>query len=240
MLVVTAGSGQYPYHLTIEYCRDRCEEYGYNFKVYELGGLGYGIPVDDVRCIDGISRLFRIALKPELILETLLETEEKTVLWIDGDATLIKPVDELDEDDTWDIGITIRPARKRKKTEYLNAGIFFAKRNDAGIGFMQQWTDAMPDTPKDLTVKPKHYCDQEVLEEKLILPAIDVVPWDAIGTVHKICGARVKFFDCEIYNNYAKTRVQRWAEGPGQAKILHFKGHRMHRLPEYRKEFLNE
>ena len=49
MMIVTAGSHHKPFEATIRYCEARCKEYGYKIDVYDLGGLGFGSPIKDVR-----------------------------------------------------------------------------------------------------------------------------------------------------------------------------------------------
>ena len=238
MLIVTAGSNNYPFHITIRYNEQKCKEFGYAFQVYDTGGLGFGTPVDDPRCESRFRRV-KSAMKPELILDALTHTKEPLVVWIDGDATLIKPIDELLQDDSFDVGLTVRLKSSVKKTHYINAGVVMIKNNERGKQFVQSWIDAMPPVPPiNTAVKPPNYSDQQTLEEKLLLPNITVVPWDAFLSVHTICGARVKLFDCERYNNFWIWNGEHY-RAPGETKVLHFKGHKMHRILSYDKEFLS-
>lgn len=238
MLIVTAGSGNYSYFKTINYNIAKAKEFGYPISVYDLGGLEFGIKINDERCASKFRRV-RSAMKPEVIQLALAGTQEKTVVWIDGDATLIKPIDEIDKDDSFDIGLTIRPKPGHKKSHYINAGVVFVKNNPAGKDFINQWVEAMPEVPDlDTMTKPPDYSDQQTLEETLLLPNINVIPWDAYGSVHNVCGARVKFFECEKYNNFWLHKGEVWKAPPEHTKILHFKGYRMRRLKNYAKDFL--
>ncbi len=235
MLVVTAGSGQYRYEITIRHCEEKCKEYGYKFEVYDLGGLGFGIPVEDPR-VKSKFRTVRCGLKPEIILDAMNHTDEEFVAWIDGDATLIGGIDEV-FDGSYDVGVTVRPKRHNKKTSYINAGVLFFKNNPESKAFIKDWIAAMPDpsTVSGLETKPTYYVDQMYLENDLILPNTTIPLWDDFGSVHTIHGARVKIFDCKTYNNFwcMKAPVQ----PPNGTKILHFKGHRTHRLPSYLERF---
>ncbi len=233
MLVVTAGSGNYDFAATIRYNEGECAHHGYDFRVYDLGGLGFGIQPDDPRCTSNVRRV-KSAMKPELILETLYSTEQN-VVWIDGDATLIDDIDEV-FDDTFDVGITVRPPRQRKKTHYINAGVLFFKNCIESKLFIEDWIDAFPPRPRDVTlVPPRDYSDQSTLEEKILLPNIEGALWDQIGSVHTVHGARVKLLPCATYNNFwcMKAPVQ----PPNGSKIIHFKGHRMNRLRPYLERF---
>ena len=235
MKIVTAGSNTYAYHKTINFCKENAEKFGYDMKIFDLGGLGFGDIVTDRRCESAI-RQPKIAMKPELILK-VLRYSTGTLAWIDGDAILIRPIDDIEKDDSFDVGVTVRPKARVKKTQYINAGIIFVKCNKAAEWFLNWWIGSIPITPDDLTRKHAGYCDQTVLEEKLILPNIKVVPWDAFHTVHEINGVRVKFFDCARYNNF--WLHEQWLEPGWDTRILHFKNHSMKKLARYRAEFLD-
>lgn len=236
MLIVTAGSGDYNYWKTIKYNEDKCKEFGYSIKTYDLGGLGFGTSVEDPRCKSKFRRV-KSAMKPELLLDAVCGTTEDDVVWIDGDATLIRPIDEIAEDDSFDIGLTVRPKRVNKKTHYINAGVIFVKNRIESKLFLQDWIHAMPPIPNlNTDVKPSNYSDQQVLEETLLLPNIDVVPWDAFMTVHDVHGARVKFFECAEYNDFGSCEYMR--PPAVDTKIIHFKGYLMDRITEYVERFL--
>ena len=252
MLIVTAGSHHHPkYKRTIEYCKRECERYGYKCQVYDLGGLGFGTPVSDER-MNSKFRTLRYAIKPELVLRSMNETEEEFVVWIDGDATLIGRIDELESDDSFDVGLTVRPKREVKKTAYINAGVLFFKNNAASKKFLQDWITAMGPPPLNTETNPKEYCDQNVLESKLLIPAINIPFWDVIGETYNVCGARVKFLECTQYNNFwSHNGPDRMFHSPDM-KIIHFKGRHwastknvvfegeiMDVLAAYSKRFLN-
>jgi hypothetical protein len=235
MRVVTAGSGNYAFADTIRYNEANCKKYGYDFKVYDLGGLGFGTKVDDPR-VQSKFRRVKSAMKPELLREAIA-TYDGPVAWIDGDATLIKPIDEVFNAEPWDVGITVRPKRTNKKTTYINAGVFFARQS--GLGFVEEWIDAMPPVPDlDALTKPPNYSDQQTLENEILLPEIKEPLWDLTWETRMVRGYKVKFFPCEIYNNFWCIRSPHYELGPGKTKVIHFKGHRMHRLGDYHERFL--
>jgi hypothetical protein len=236
MLVVTAGSDKYDYATTMRYCEGECEKRGYGFRAYDLGGLGFGIEYDDVRCTSTFRRV-KSAMKPELILDTLYNTDDD-VAWIDGDATIIDDIHEV-FDSSFDVGITVRPKRQNKKTHYINAGVLFFKNNIESRLFLEDWIDAMGPVPDfhKMTVRPEGYSDQTILEEKILLPNIQGALWDQFGSVHTVHGARVKILECETYNNYWLWRQAHYGP-PNGTRVLHFKAHKMNRILSYAKDFL--
>jgi hypothetical protein len=224
VLIVTAGSRHRRFELTICFCEEMCKEYGYQFKAYDLGGLGFGIPVNDLR-LSSKHRVLRYSIKPKLILDTLNNTDEELVVWVDGDATLVGRIDEIDVDASFDVGVTVRPKRAIKKTSYINAGVLFFKNNAASKKLLQEWIMAMGPPPLDTTdpLIKVWYDDQTNLEEKILLPFIGDPLWDIIGTVHNVFGdIRVKLFDCTVYNNF--MCVTENPQYDSSIKILHFRG----------------
>lgn len=234
MLVVTAGNNRYDYKKTILHCDAACDRFGYGMIIYDLGGLGFGRPVDHPRCTTQ-NRHVTAGLKPSLILDAMDHAEpNELVAWIDGDATLITPIDELEED-TFDVGVTVRPKVNRRKTSYVNAGVFFVRNNKEGRGFMQHWVSRMPENPTDHR-KGKCHTDQSVLED-MLLSSIDVIPWDAFNTTHVVEGATLKILECAVYNNM-RVHEPATREPPGFARILHFRNHTMNRLDAYVEDYL--
>lgn len=236
MLIVTAGSDNYQFEKTIRYNKNKAKQFGYDFVVYDLGGLGFGKPVNDAR-IHSRFRRVKSTMKPELIHDAMISNKEKCVVWIDGDATLIKPIDEMEHEEL-DVGITVRLKGIMKKTHYINAGVLFFN-GPKGVQFVEEWIDEMPAVPDlNIKIKPANYSDQQILEEKILLPAIQEPLWDLVGQVRGVRGFRIKFFPCEVYNNFWCIKAPAYDYGPGNAKIIHFKGHRMHRIDDYHERFL--
>lgn len=236
MLVVTAGSSKHDYKKTIRYCEKQCERFGYKMRVYDIGDLGFGHKINDPR-YGARYRMVISGMKPELILDAMNHAEpNELVAWIDGDATLIAPIDEL-EADTFDVGVTVRSKVTRRKTCYINAGVFFVRNNERGRGFVQHWILQMPEVPAlDAKQKPVGYSDQIVLED-ILLQSIDVVPWDAFNTTHTIAGAQLKILEGDVYNNL-RVHESATREPPGFARILHFRNHTMDRLDAYVEDYL--
>ncbi len=237
MLVVTAGNTRYDYKKTILHCLEACERFGYKTRVYDLGGLGFGETVSDPRCGSRYRKIVN-TMKPELILDAMRFADwNELVAWIDGDATLIAPIDEL-ECDAFDVGVTVRPKRVNRKTTYINAGVFFVRNNERGRWFVQHWISQLP-VVEDVNPakKPLGSGDQTVLEEILLAGIDGRLPWDAFNTTHVVAGARLKILEGDVYNNLRVHTPEVW-EAPGRAKILHFRNHTMDSLDAYAKEFL--
>ena len=153
---------------------------------------------------------------------------------------MIHPIDEIVEDLSWDVGFTVRAKRVSRKSNYINAGVCFFRQ--PAWRFVAKWIESFPPVPKlDHRPGEKHpsYCDQVILENEVLLPVIKDPLWDLVGQVREVEGARVKFFPCEIYNNFDCVKSPAYNKGPGKAKIIHFKGHRMHRIDDYHERFLS-
>ena len=83
---------------------------GYNPVVYDLGGLGYGTPFN-ARVSPKVGA--KIPSKPGIIMETLKTVNEGDyVVWLDADALIEQPIDEIMFD--YDIGVTVRQLNKLK------------------------------------------------------------------------------------------------------------------------------
>ena len=142
MKIVTAAQGGLlkSYETTIRLTEKKCAEFGYSLDIFDLGNLGFGTPVDDSR-MSSVHRINRIGIKPELILRSMNDTYRPLVVWVDGDASLIGRIDEVAADDSFDVGVTVRPKRRNKKTSYINAGVLFFKNNDVLVGFQEAGPD---------------------------------------------------------------------------------------------------
>ena len=239
MLIVTAGSDHRRYEVTIRFCEERCKAYGYKFKVYDLGGSGFGTPVSHDKLSSNLKGV-RNTVKPTLILDAMNNTDEEFVAWIDGDATLIKRIDEIAADSSFDVGITVRAKRNIKKTHYINSGVLFFRNNAASRQLLQMWIDKMGPAPSETDVHAKAYCDQRPLEEGVLLPSIKVPLWDIFGTVNDVNGVRVKVFECTQYNNV--LCIKREPDHDSSVKIIHFKGKlgKPYLSKEYLMGFLDE
>ncbi len=242
-VIVTAGDWRYK--ASIEQSVAAARKFGYEISVYDLGGLGRGIPftIDDqsfktngyyeIRPDSGWKTKARF--KPALIRHALENNPGRFIVWMDGDACLAHSIDEILSDD-YDIGVIARkftetwrypnvvnhalehhPTTEMKGE--INAGVMIFCPTLAASTFVEQW--------KQMTDMVGN--DQLALH-KLINPNGEQLA-DMVGKrygpfVPKIlmaAGARVKTFPYE-YNWRRWSRDTSYPARMHEAKILHFCG----------------
>lgn len=90
--------------------REAVERVGFDWTVYDLGGLGAGklwsIPVGDLE--RGERNCPPCTFKPSVILDALREWNEP-ILWLDVDAVLLRRFDPREAFGTCDVAVTVRP-----------------------------------------------------------------------------------------------------------------------------------
>ena len=240
-VIVTAGDWRYK--AFIEQSVTAAQKFGYQTLVYDLGGLGRGIPfaIDDRSFeANGYSEIHadsrwhtKARFKPALIRHALRNNPGRFIVWLDGDACLADSIDEIFSDD-YDIGVT---ARKFTETwrcwntanhalesdptfvvmGELNAGVMFFNPTLAALAFVDQWAQ-----------KTVELGDDQLALNRLVNPTNAQLS-DMVGKRYgafvpktlSVGGARVKTFPYG-YN------WRRWPRQPrsGEAKILHFCGDR--------------
>lgn len=179
----------------------------YNFVIYNLGGLDFGIPFDGKV---GKKSYQTIPCKPELIESALNSVEENSfVVWLDADTIINSRIDEIVGD--YDIGVTVRKV-KNKETEDMpiNAGVLFFRKNNLTMNFINIW-------------KQKSYeygGDQVPLNELCNINLSDT------GQVVERDKLKIKAFPCDVYNNFY------FAKDQSHAKIIHFKSKFREKYPE--------
>ncbi len=199
----------------------QAHRYGYTPAVYDLGSLGMGEPfaVEDRSFMETgyyakepkAGYKSRSLFKPRLVKHCLSQHKKFTV-YLDGDATLYGPIDEVQDDD-YDIGVTLRKASDMTGKWYeefseiagfVNAGVIFFHPTPATFEFIDKWEAATE----------KMGNDQAALN-RLACPAT----CPRAGSILSINGVRVKYFPCERYNFYY------FEDGLApNIKIMHFKG----------------
>jgi len=201
--IVTAGDkgfGQY-----VRQAKYKAELVGYPVTVFDLGGLGYGQPLEadpgDLKKDSFIPCCF----KPRAIRQALSGSTETHLVWLDADAFMQGPIDEVFTDD-YDIGVTrrdeaeIKLYRNNPKVGTINSGVIFFRRTAKLPDFLDEWE-----------VRARHFnLEQRGLNEMV------AESWGDL---------RYKYFPSRLYNNYYFDG--RDVERP---KILHYKGSRRHRL----------
>lgn len=159
----------------------------------------------------------RLAYKP-FIIKKATDTFKniKTIVWLDADAFIIKNIDEINNDDSFDIGITIRDVNNEsQKSEYkilngfTNAGVIFIKNNQKSKEFINHWIDEIP--------KTKFLSDQEAIN-RLILKYYSEDIFKNIGSIINIDNIKIKFFSTQNYNWYYYPNLPEKT-----TKIIHIK-----------------
>ena len=174
------------------------KDLGYETLVYDLGGLGYGIPFEG-RVSDSIGA--KIPSKPSMILDALNRVDmNDIVVWIDADAIMWDRIDEI-QDEIWDFGVTMRKPKVAERTDILNAGVVFVRKTSESLKFMDIWIER---------------CSKGVSDQKELNALFEFKNAD-YGRKRKTQGMTVKVFPCNLYNNFYFKQPQL------HAKIIHYK-----------------
>src|SRR6056300_617418 len=180
---------------------------GYDPVVYDLGGLGYGIPFKG-RVSPQVGA--KIPSKPGMIMETLKKVEEGDyVVWIDADALIEDRIDEIMFN--YDIGVTVRQPKQKENSLPINAGIVFVKKTPAAIKFVEEWIKL---------------CETGVSDQQELNKLCQVTTKDTNTTVVRH-NTSIHVFECRVYNNFYFAK-----KAAPQAKIKHYKSKLRHLWPE--------
>lgn len=239
--VVTGGSSATPsnsvgkpepffsYKDVVSRTVERAKVFGYETAVYDLGGLGVGrkFEVNNQKFkerghfdLATPEFLGKGAFKPDLLLESTRENAIFTV-WLDGDALLVDPIDEVVGD--YDLGVTIRHPletqgpwweRNAAAIGYINTGVVFINPSHKMNAFLAEWSRRSFEGGGS---------DQWGLNRMLELSELPE-PW----STREINGIRLKFFPAEIYNFFyfrlLETSASERSLYMPKPKVLHFKG----------------
>ena len=231
--MVTAGDHRF--RELVQRSRAQIERFGYRVLIFDLGDLGFGEPFDvgseqfrqrgDYGRYQGHRRPTRALHKPALIRAGLSQSGGSFVVYLDGDAVLLQPIDEIVGD--YDVGVTVRPASRaaraqtevRKLDGYVNAGVLFFRPGPGTDAFMTRWERATDELHNDQAAL------NSLLEPYWPLRA---------GVTLDVAGVRVRTFPDVLYNNYylpkrwssyvKDPRLLGWQLQLRRAKIVHLKG----------------
>ena len=209
MRIVTGGTAQF--RQFIELTRRACERFGYQCRVYDFGGLGFGTPIevtnkDFQNCVPGAmpSCLF----KPRVMKDALAERTGGITAWLDGDAVLLKPLDEL-EDLAFDLAVTLREPQFVGKAHpimnYLNAGVMFFRDTQQIVDEWERATDKLGN-------------DQLALNQ-LIGPGWTDQTW--LASYHTLVATR---YGKALILPAAEWNFSQFPRPFGDARVAHFKG----------------
>jgi len=171
---------------------------GYEPVVYDLGGLGYGIPFEG-RVSPQVGA--KIPSKPGMIKETLKNVEYgEYVVWIDADALIEDRIDEIMFD--YDIGVTVRQPKQIENSLPINAGIVFVRKTPVALMFVDEWIKL---------------CETGVSDQQELNKLCQVTTKDTNKTVVRN-NTKIHVFECRIYNNFYFAK-----KSAPHAKIKHYK-----------------
>ncbi len=204
--IVTAGTERYM-PMIAQTC-NACMRLNYGGRVYDLGGLGFGYDWK-VSPSDFGGVVPPNTFKPSLLLDAQQYIAQgKIFAWLDGDAILANPLDEL-LSMNFDVAVTLRDVEEigttgRRDTDFLNSGGIFFRRTTAANSFLADWLKLC-----------ERYGDQEALNE-LVGPGWLVANWkQAHGKTFVRDGVSVMILHARMWNNWHEEKY---------AKILHYKG----------------
>jgi hypothetical protein len=205
----------------VEFSMKQATKFGYDMKVYDMGGLGFGKKYELPRGFSSLALSHRsklLMMKPRIMLDALDSTDE-TVVFLDADAFLVRPIDEIETDD-YDVGVTYKGG---ERNTYINTGVLFLKQNVNARDLLYQWIDLIEDANAKLkTVNPNRLGDQIFLND---LVFSYVQKGKLLNTVQRVDGIRVKFFDYHEYNNFnlARDRGKKLKPLPSNTRIVHLR-----------------
>ncbi len=215
MICFTAGTGEY--EKIIRKQQDRCKEFGYQHRAFDLGGLGFGdlfhVSDSDLKPSYNGDSLPPATFKTGLMRKVMHDdcAEGETCCWLDADCIPLKPFEPVDAR-FWDAAVTLRPAGEigqsnHQALDYLNSGVVWIRKTPHGRMFAEAW---------DIHTRELN-TDQGGLNWA-VAPKWRMRDWvQSFGQiVESPSGARVLVLDATDWN--------RWHLPPtDDTKILHFK-----------------
>ena len=220
--IVTAGNK--PFKRVLSFSKKQADSLGYKMVIFDLGGLGFGIPsevVDDSFHSKGYYQIIsgtwktKAIHKPDIIKKSLSSND--WVAYLDGDAVPFKNFDEIIGD--YDIGVTVRRpeeleletiASHREVMGWVNAGVIFFNNNHKTRIFIEKWY-----------FLTNHLKNDQLALNRLINPDNKPLKW---GESWDVNGVRVKSFSTNKYNFYY------FDENASAAKIVHYRNNEWNKL----------
>jgi len=203
MTIITAGDKKFKKFIGA--AQKQCEKFGYPMLIYDLGGLGFGIPFDATfENVTG-TNVIKNKWKPSLILDAFYRASGEMV-WMDADAILWNTID-IDWD--FDIGVTLRRQGEIDNTPTpeltggLNSGVVFINKTSEALDFLQEWEQRNGKT------------DQQALNSMVE----EVTGFTKYNTIFKRKGVKIKIFTTDRYNCYYFDQSLNSTDN----RILHFK-----------------
>ena len=134
--VITAADSNFKEF--VEKCADSSKQLNYKTLIYDLGGLGYGIPFK-ARVSPKVGA--KIPSKPSIIQDALGKVEKGDIVaWLDADTILWERFDEIAYGN-YDIGVTVRQPKQTENGLPINAGVVFVRKTRNAKQFVKQWIE---------------------------------------------------------------------------------------------------
>ena len=191
--IVTAHDGARQYTAMAEVAKRYAERCGYEYSIENITDI-----------VDGTTYE-----KPALITKYM--TKEWSV-WMDADAMMLRPIDELFEGD-FDVAIPTQQKKPRGDRHgfYLNASFIAAHNTEAAGDFLADWS-----------ANQHQLCDQKNLNI-LLGPWLDDTIFGKHGEVVDMGGLMVRVLDPDVYAHTASLHTRTWPT-PEHVRIIHFIG----------------
>ncbi len=204
MIIMSGANDKYGHF--VEGWIKSVEANGYEYRLYDFGGLGQGIPVKKVtgKTPKTVSDIYKS--KPRCLYDALAATKQ-TVVWTDIDARVVNKIP-----DPGDFDIGFLGKYRHDKVVKLKTGIVMVRPTFGAEVFMAEWiADGLgPD------VRHEQHWLQRYARKHASLKKRD------IGTVVTMNGIWVRLLDGsylhELYNLEDCDRI------PPDVKTIHFTG----------------
>lgn len=209
MKIVTASDATF--RPVFELTRKANLRWNMPMDVYDVGGLGEGIPCPIFHAPTHERERIRgrCPWKPQALFMSL-EKAVDPLVWLDADAWIIRDISSLPQD--YDVAVTMRRMSDRGRSNwpdvygYLQAGVVFLAPTNSAIQFVKEWIVEVLKTPSQ--------SDQHALNN-LVRQATDLSQYNK---VYNLRGCRIRVLEGEEYN---------WCYLPQEprpdTKILHCK-----------------
>jgi hypothetical protein len=113
-MIVTAANAKHKVFL--QRLIGSLEKFGYEYQVYDLGGLGFGIPYETSES-DLAEVMPDASFKPKVVLDAFKKFGK--VIWIDSDAYLVDRIDDFKGN-----AVTIRKEKDTdERCRWINSGV---------------------------------------------------------------------------------------------------------------------
>jgi hypothetical protein len=218
MIVVSLANAEFKDRLL--FSMRQSQKFGLDTLPYDMGGLGFGKKYEAPKGFSGLPlspRSKLCMLKPRIMLDALNSTDE-TVVYLDADAFLVKPIPEI-ETGNYDVGVTYKGG---ERNTYINAGVLFFRQTVAARKFLHMWLDLIEDVDAKMKTVKSHQIGDQIFLNDLVFS--HVPKGQLLNKVKLVDDVRVKFFDYRDYNNFSLVRFGEEPKPiPSNTRIVHLR-----------------